>query len=257
MRGHALVEQNPNPTRDEIAHDLRAHLCRCTGYVKIVDAIEELANVSRGEAPREIECSGKVGTSLRKYKANDLVLGDFDYIDDITVPGMSYAAMKFSDHPRALVKGIDATAALEMDGVERVITAADVPGDRYVGLIVKDWPILVAIGEETRCVGDIIAIVVARDQYIARKAAEKIVVDYEVRKPITTPDEALKPDAHQIHAKGNLLSKIGNCAGQSGRSVCQSGARCGRHISRRSGSSTCFWSRNRALRFRWTNITPR
>src|ERR1700690_1594872 len=62
MGGHALVEQHPNPTRDEIAYDLRAHLCRCTGYVKIVDAIEELAKVSRGEAPRELQCSGKVGT---------------------------------------------------------------------------------------------------------------------------------------------------------------------------------------------------
>jgi len=207
MRGHALVEQNPCPTRDEIAHDLRAHLCRCTGYVKIVDAIEELARVSRGEAPRVNDTSGRVGTALKKYKGQDLVLGDFHYIDDITVPGMSYAAMKFSEHARALVKGIDATAALEMNGVERVITAADVPGDRYVGLIVKDWPILVAIGEETRCVGDIIAIVVARDQYIARKAAEKVVVDYEVRTPITTTEEALKPDAPQIHPKGNLLSK--------------------------------------------------
>lgn len=207
MRGHALIEQNPNPTREEIAHDLRAHLCRCTGYVKIVDAIEELARVSRGEEPKQPDCSGRVGTSLKKYKANDLVLGDFKYVDDITVPGMSYAAMKFSDHPRALVKAIDATAALEMEGVERVITAADVPGDRYVGLIVKDWPILVAIGEETRCVGDIIAIVVARDQYLARKAAEKVVVDYEVRTPVTTTDQALKPDAPKIHPKGNLLSK--------------------------------------------------
>jgi CO/xanthine dehydrogenase Mo-binding subunit/aerobic-type carbon monoxide dehydrogenase small subunit (CoxS/CutS family) len=207
MRGHALLEQNPNPSRDEIAYDLRAHLCRCTGYVKIVDAIEELARVSRGEPMRTPECSGKVGTSLKKYKANELVLGDFKYIDDITVPGMSYAAMKFTEHPRALVKGIDATAALEMEGVERVITAADVPGNRYVGLILSDWPILVAIGEETRCIGDIVAIVVARDQYLARKAAEKVVVDYEVRTPVATTDEALKPDAPKIHPKGNLLSK--------------------------------------------------
>lgn len=207
MRGHAIVEENPNPSRGEIAHELRAHLCRCTGYVKVVDAIEELARVSRGEEPRKNDQCGKVGTSLEKYRGKDLVLGDFQYIDDITVPGMVYAAMKFSDHPRALVKGIDPKAALEMEGVERVITAAEVPGNRYVGLIVNDWPILVAIGEETRCVGDIIAIVVAKDQYTARKAAEKVVIDYEVRTPLTTPEDALKPDAPKIHPKGNLLSK--------------------------------------------------
>src|SRR5262249_40360363 len=123
MRGHALVETNPNPTREEIAHDLRAHLCRCTGYVKIVDAIEELARASRGEPPRAPKPSGRVGTALKKYKSHALALGDFHYIDDITVPGMSYAAMKFSEPPRALVKNIDASAALKMEGVERVITA--------------------------------------------------------------------------------------------------------------------------------------
>src|SRR4051812_43595493 len=207
MRGYATVCENPNPSREQIAFDLRGNLCRCTGYVKIVDAIETYAKTRRGDGSPVFEESGRVGTSLKRYRGHDLVLGDFKYIDDITVPGMLCAAMKFSDHPRALVKGIDASAALEMEGVERVITAADVPGDRYVGLIVKDWPILVAIGEETRCVGDIVAIVVAKDQYTARRAAEQVVIDYEVRTPITSVDDALKPDAPKIHPKGNLLSK--------------------------------------------------
>lgn len=208
MRGHAIVEENPNPTRADINFELRGHLCRCTGYTKIVDAIEQYAAVRRGEPPKkQCDTSGRIGTSLKRHNGEDLVLGDFKYIDDLTVPGMIYAAMKFSEHPRALVKGIDASAALAMDGVERVITAADVPGDRYVGLIVKDWPILVAVGEETRCVGDIIAIVVARDQHLARRAADQVVVDYEVRTPITTVEDALKPDAPKIHPKGNLLSR--------------------------------------------------
>jgi len=207
MRGHAIVNENPNPSREEIEFELRAHLCRCTGYTKVVDAIETFAAVKRGEALPEQDTSGKVGTSLKRYNGRDLVLGDFKYIDDVTPPGTLYAAMRFSDHPRALVKGIDASAALAMPGVHRVITAGDVPGDRYVGLIVKDWPILIAVGEETRCVGDILAIVVADNQHLARKAAEKLVVDYEVRTPVTTVEDALKPDAPKIHPKGNLLSK--------------------------------------------------
>ena len=175
--------------------------------MKIVDAIEQYAALRRGEKLPANDNSGGVGTPMYRWKGRDLVLGDFKYIDDITVPGMHYAAMKFSDHPRALVKAIDPSAALEMEGVQRVITAADVPGNRYVGLIVKDWPILVAIGEETRCVGDIVAIVVAKDQYTARRAADKVVVDYEVRTPVTTVEDALKPDAPKIHPKGNLLSR--------------------------------------------------
>jgi aldehyde oxidoreductase len=207
MRGLSIVQTNPAPTREQIAFELRGHLCRCTGYVKIVDAIEQFAATQRGEAVAPHDQSGRVGTSLDRYRGHELVLGDFKYVDDITIPGSVYAAMRFSDHPRALVKGIDASAALAMEGVEKVITAADVPGDRYVGLIVKDWPILVAIGEETRYIGDVIAIVVAKDQRLGRAAAEKIVVDYEVRTPITDPEDGLKPDAPKLHPKGNLLSK--------------------------------------------------
>src|SRR6185295_17919503 len=142
MRGHATVCENANPSREQIAFDLRGHLCRCTGYVKIVDAIETYAKIKRGEPVPADDQSGRVGTPLKRYRGADLVLGDFKYIDDITVPDMMFAAMKFSDHPRALVKGIDSSAALEMEGVERVITAADMPagGNRYVGLITKDWP---------------------------------------------------------------------------------------------------------------------
>ena len=104
---------------------------------------------------------------------------------------------------------IDASRALELNGVHRVVTAADVPGDRYVGLIEKDWPVFVAIGEETRCTGDVIAAVVADTQRLARKAAELIDIEYEVLKPVTTPQEALEPGAPLIHPKRgtNLLSK--------------------------------------------------
>jgi selenium-dependent xanthine dehydrogenase len=206
MRGHWLVGKNARPSRQEIAHELRAHLCRCTGYVKIVDAIQELAQVRRGEAPTACKDGGGVGSSLLKFRAREIALGDFKYIDDTTLPGTLYAAMKFSDHPRALVKGIDASAAAAMPGVERIITAADIPGDRHVGLITKDWPVLVAAGEETRCIGDILAVVVAGDQHTARRAAELVRVEYEVRTPVTDPEAALEPDAPKVHSAGNLLS---------------------------------------------------
>ncbi|MCC5877587.1 MAG: molybdopterin-dependent oxidoreductase, partial [Candidatus Sumerlaeia bacterium] len=105
------------------------------------------------------------------------------------------------------VKGIDPSPALALPGVHRVLTAGDIPGERYVGLIEKDWPVLVAEGEETRYVGDVIAVVVADDQHLARKAAALIDIDYEVRKPVTTPEEALAPNAPRLHPKGNLLSE--------------------------------------------------
>jgi xanthine dehydrogenase molybdenum-binding subunit len=207
MRAVALLDKNPDPSRDEIAHELRGHLCRCTGYVKIVDAIRTLADVRRGAPLPAADESGKIGTRLDRYRGREFVLGDFRYVDDMQVADGLFAAMRFSDHPRARLRGIDANAAMAMPGVQRVITAADVPGERYVGLIVADWPVLVANGEETRCVGDIVAIVVAESQHLARKAAALLDVDYEVLTPITEPEDALKPGAPQIHAKGNLLSR--------------------------------------------------
>ena len=113
----------------------------------------------------------------------------------MTVPDMLYGAVRLADHPRATVLAIDATRALALPGVHRVVTAADVPGNRYVGLIENDWPVFVAIGEESRCTGDVIAGVVADSQRLARRAAQLINIQYDVHAPVTDPHEALKPGA--------------------------------------------------------------
>ncbi len=212
MRGVGLCDKTPTPTRDEIVTALKPHLCRCTGYAQIVDSIDQYAKLRRGEKlpePSVEDCSGRVGTNLPRYTGHDAVLGDRKFIDDMVVPNMLYGAVRLTDHPRAKVLSIDPTRALALEGVHRVVTAADVPGDRYVGLIEKDWPVYVAIGEETRCSGDIIASVVADTQRLARKAAELIDIEYEVLQPVTTPQAALEPDAPLIHPKRgtNLLSK--------------------------------------------------
>src|SRR5690606_21353403 len=72
MRAHHLVGKNPTPSRDEIAKAIDVHLCRCTGYTKIVDAIELYAGVKRGEAEVVLETDGKVGSRLTRYQAQDL-----------------------------------------------------------------------------------------------------------------------------------------------------------------------------------------
>ncbi len=206
LRTVTLLDKTPDPSRAEIASALRPHLCRCTGYKKILDAAQLLARLRHGEALPATDTTGRVGTRLPRHRGREQVLGEFRFVNDIRVDGMLHAALRFSDHPRALVKAIDPAPALATPGVRRVITAADVPGPRNVGLITWDWPILVAIGEETRCVGDCLAIVVADDRRTARHAAEQIAIDYEVRKPVTTPEDALRPHAPDIHPGGNLLS---------------------------------------------------
>ncbi len=207
MRAAALIVRNPNPTRADIVKELRGHLCRCTGYVKIVDAIQLYARLRRGEPVPARDPGSGVGARLPRYRGAEAVLGERRFVDDLRVENMAFAAPTFAEHPRALVKSIDPAAALAMPGVTRVITAADVPGERLVGLLTRDWPVLVGVGEETRCVGDILAVVVADSTRTARKAAERVVVDYEVRAPVTDPRAALEPDAPKIHPGGNLLSR--------------------------------------------------
>ena len=206
MRTVALVEQEPAPSRQQVAKALDNHLCRCTGYTKIIDAVQMYAAVRRGQPAPEADTTGTVGSRLDRYAARQTALGERHFVDDLRFDGMLFAAPRLSDHPRATLRRIDAAKAEAMDGVVRVITAADVPGERYVGLIEKDWPVFVAIGEQTRYVGDMVAVVVATSAAVARRAAAAIEVDYVVLEAVANPHEALKPDAPKIHPNGNLLS---------------------------------------------------
>ena len=84
--------------------------------------------------------------------------------------GMLHGALRLSDHPRARVVAIDVSEAATLPGVEHVFLAGEIPGDRHIGLIVPDWPVLVAEGETTRYVGDVLACVAATDRRRRRRA---------------------------------------------------------------------------------------
>ncbi len=207
LRATHLLDRNPSPTRAQIARAIDGHLCRCTGYVKIVDAVELMARARRGEMVPTIPSSGGVGASIGRYQADALALGDRLYVDDMARPGMLHGAVHLSSHARATVRRIDTSRARSLPGVVAVVTAADVPGERWYGLIEQDWPCFVAEGEEVRCVGDVIAAVAAEDRRVAREAAALVEVEYDVLRPVLDPIEALAPGSTRINPKhANLLS---------------------------------------------------
>ncbi|MCM2324018.1 MAG: selenium-dependent xanthine dehydrogenase, partial [Oligoflexia bacterium] len=209
MRADSLLKSNPSPSRDEVSKALQGHLCRCTGYKKIVDSIIAAGETLRTGKPLKLDpaaLSGKVGARLPKYEARETVLGWRPFVADLREPGMKFGALRFSDHPRARVLKIDVSEAAKLPGVIRIFTSKDVPGDRTIGLIVQDWPLMIAEGEITRYIGDVLCGVVADSEDIAREAAALIKVEYEVLTPICDPHEAMKPGAPQIHASGNVLS---------------------------------------------------
>ena len=207
MKAEALLGREPAPTRDAIVRALAGNLCRCTGYHAIVDAIGLVAASRRtGNPIPAAERGGAPGSRTARYLAAELALGDKPFVADLRVPGMVHGAIRFADHPRAVVRRIDVGRALAHPGVFAVATAADVPGERYQGLIRADWPVFVAEGETTRCVGDVLAAVAAATRRVAREAAALIDVDYEVLEPVTDPFDALADGAPLVHDDGNLLS---------------------------------------------------
>jgi selenium-dependent xanthine dehydrogenase len=202
-----LTDQDRLLSRGDIAKALDGHLCRCTGYVKIVDAVELIHRAKKGgEAPLPVT-DGGVGARLQRYQGAELTLGTRPFIADLDAPGLLHGAVVLSPHARAKVLRIDTSKAKALPGVIAVATAKDVPGDRWVGIVYRDWPVLVAEGEEVRYVGDVLAAVAAEDPRLAREAARLVEVEYEALPPVLDPAQAIQPGAPRVNPKHeNVLS---------------------------------------------------
>ena len=205
MRAKAQVDKKgAGLEREDMERHLGAHLCRCTGYVKVLDAIE---TVAKGEEAVPT-AQGGIGTSGAKYEAAALTLGDRGYVDDIRVPGMLHAALHLTAHARADILSIDTSDALGADGVVAVFTAADIPAAVRVGIIVPDWPVMIPVGERTAYAGDVLAVVVAETKQQARAAAQLVEVDYEIHRPLTDPVAAIDDPEIAVYGTANNVLSI-------------------------------------------------
>ena len=204
VRAHSQIEKKGSSlTRSDMARHLGAHLCRCTGYTKILDAIEAVAVQS---SPQPLPL-GEIGTRSAKYEAAELALGDRGYVDDIRLPGLLHAALVFTDHARADILKIDTEKAMQQAGVVAVYTAQDIPGDSMVGIIYKDWPVMIPVGGRTSYAGDVLAVVVAETREAARAATSQVIVDYAPLTPITDPKTAISStDIAVWKTESNVLS---------------------------------------------------
>jgi xanthine dehydrogenase molybdenum-binding subunit len=243
VRAAHLLNRDLTADRTRVQRALAGHICRCTGYNRIVDAIQTAGDVWReggdlnGRPPRtklffgeayglerssDVPEGDGVGASSPRYRGREQTLGVKDFVGDLSVDGMLHGALVLSEHPRARVIRIHSAPALTMPGVECVLTAEDIPGARNHGLIVKDWPLMVAEGEMTRCIGDALAVVVADTQHRARAAADVLEVDYEVLDPLCSPEAALANGAPTIHDGGNLLETCAFARGDVGAALAAS-----------------------------------
>ncbi|HET9176261.1 MAG TPA: molybdopterin cofactor-binding domain-containing protein [Pseudolabrys sp.] len=214
MAATAALRANPFADREEIKERLGGNICRCTGYQKIFDAVELARDVQNGGLPAtalfddETEEGDFIGKNVRRIDAPSKVSGRLKYAGDMTMPGMLHVQVLRSPHAHARILSIDTSGAEAMNGVEAVITSADVPGEDGFGVFVNDQPVM-ARGK-VRYVGEAVAAVAAEDPLIARRALGAIKVVYETLPAVFDPDVAIRPGAPVLHdyAPDNITKHI-------------------------------------------------
>ena len=201
MATKALLDVNRNPTVEEIKHALRRNICRCTGYVKIIEAVQLAARFLRKElTPDEIRpkpTDDKMGVSHVRPSALLKACGTAQFGADITMPGALEIAVVRSPHFHAEIKNIDFSDAQKMPGFIGSLTAADIKGTNRLKYVVGDRPVICE--DRVRTLGDAVAVVVAQTRDQALAAVDAVKVEYELLPEMRSPDAALAPDAVQIH----------------------------------------------------------
>ncbi|MDL2248336.1 selenium-dependent xanthine dehydrogenase, partial [Tyzzerella sp. OttesenSCG-928-J15] len=201
------INENPNPQVEDIKKAIHGNICRCTGYVKIEEAILLAAKIFREntEIPKE-QADGKIGGLLPRVDTAEKVLGTGEFVDDIQLPNMIYAKALRSKYPRARVEKIDLSKAEKHPDVVKILTAKDVPFNK-TGHIIPDWDVLIAEGDCTRYIGDAIVLAATNSKESLDEVLELIDVTYTELEPLINPVDAMKPDAPLIHESGNILKK--------------------------------------------------
>lgn len=201
MATKALLDQNPDPDKETIKKALARNLCRCTGYVKIFDAVNLAAKFLRGEtSPDEVipvADAGMIGVSHPRPSAMIKACGVAEFSADIRLQGALELAVVRSPEHHAKIKSIKTAKAEKMPGVIGVMTAKDIIGTNRIQFIFNDQPIL--CDEKVRFLGDPIAVVAAETLGQAQAAAAAVEVDYEPLPVMMSPDEALAEGAVQVH----------------------------------------------------------
>ncbi|HET6153971.1 MAG TPA: molybdopterin-dependent oxidoreductase [Marmoricola sp.] len=211
MATKALLSRNPDPTREEIEHELEGNLCRCTGYLPIIEAVQQAAariagtydphaahRPYAGHLKEDGEPYRYVGRPVERVDARVKVTGQARFAIDIPFPDTAYAVAARSDRAHATILGIDTLAALDVPGVIAVVTGEDLEGlyPRF-GHMVPDHAII-AIGK-VRYYGEPVALVVADSRHAAYDATRLIKVRYEDLPAAMDADAALAPGAPMIH----------------------------------------------------------
>jgi CO/xanthine dehydrogenase Mo-binding subunit/aerobic-type carbon monoxide dehydrogenase small subunit (CoxS/CutS family) len=210
MATKALLASNPRPTHEEILHGLEGNLCRCTGYLPIIEAVEQAAAHLAGEPTAKAHVAPAqhrdeqgepyryVGQPIERVDARAKVTGDAQYSIDLTMPDTLHAAVVRSDRAHAVLLSVNKKPALDLPGCVAVLAGSDLEGlyPRF-GHMVPDHQIIAL--DKVRYYGEPVALVIATDRRIAHDAVKLVEVEYEDLPVALDVAAALAPDAPCIH----------------------------------------------------------
>ncbi len=202
MSTKALLDANPKPSDADIKKALARNLCRCTGYRKIIDAVNLAARFLAGETtPAKVRAAipdKMIGESHPRPSAMIKATGVAQFSADIKLDNPLHLAAVHSTEIHAAIKNVDASAAARMPGVSGVMTADHIQGTNRIRVFAPDQPVLCE--DKVRQLGDPIAIVAAETRAQARAAAAAVKVTYEKLPVMDTPAKALADGAIPIHS---------------------------------------------------------
>jgi CO/xanthine dehydrogenase Mo-binding subunit/aerobic-type carbon monoxide dehydrogenase small subunit (CoxS/CutS family) len=187
----ALLNENPNPSEEEIRHYLQGNLCRCTGYGKIVQAVQAAAG-SRSHDEKE----DMAGHEARRLDGPEKATGDALYPGDMKRGGMLIGKILRSKIPHGRLRRIGTEKALSLPGVAAVITARDFP-DVRTGISVQDQQVMAR--EKVRYLGEAVAAVAAVDAGTADRALDLIEVEPDELEGVYDFTRSIDPGAPLIH----------------------------------------------------------
>jgi nicotinate dehydrogenase large molybdopterin subunit len=197
ISGAHHVETSSNADSADLARELSGNLCRCTGYLQIIESIS--ATVGNLPAPAQ---------QFPRIDIQEKLTGAAGYPTDRQQKHPLIGRILWSEWPSARITAIDTTAAKSVPGVEAVLTAADIPGLNNTGAAVfaSDQPLLAEKAVNT--MADAIALVAAHSVAAADEALEKIKVSYDPSAPVTDVFASVKEGARKLSRKGNVVAQF-------------------------------------------------
>ncbi|MCR5732732.1 MAG: molybdopterin-dependent oxidoreductase, partial [Sphaerochaetaceae bacterium] len=210
MSAKALLDVNNAPTREDVKKAIRGNICRCTGYIKIEDAILMAAEYFREDKKVDWDSEeGKIGQRMRRLDAVEKALGKGVYTDDIAIDGMVYGKCIRSKYPRARIVKIDKSRAEADERCVKVITAEDVPLNEH-GHLIKDWPVFIQEGKITHYIGDAICMVVSEDQNALEELCNLVEIEYEELPGVFSAKESLEKRGvvNVHHDRDNIMYNL-------------------------------------------------